>query len=899
MKTFDYISREYVPSIDLNTLGKTYDTLEQGHKEAVKAASDLEVTMANLDLNEAESEWRQQKINEIKETVAENTIYGNSYAALDDIIAKAGNLASDQGMIGRLQAQKDYKAFREKVENDKTLPQDYKDYYLENNPYHYEDTYDKNGNIIGGTKWTPNSSPTAIVPLSQLVVQGISIAAKESGGGTMTRWLDSNGKVTTDPNKVFDGEVYNSSTNTWERLSREKIWQGINSMIATTPGAAESIKQDYDVARWRHNKAVQANNNKPFASDVTDNNGVYLSEEEYLRKRIDPAVQAASYYNSTNTTTWGKGLATYKAAQAKAAAAAQAEQLRMNQASMSGRNTPVEVKVDTAADYLSTKNIAKDAINKEFIRLTGNTDVNIISELDKNSSYQIEDWLNKYNISVADRQQLRAYVKAYNEANANLEAYTKNMNNTDKANFLFAARIKSGGQLMSSANGGSEYDDKLINSINSLYGQNGASVVITLSDKTLTNFQNIINAGEYQGYSKLGIEIQGNKVIIPKSAMYSLPMVSSIISKAESRANKGFMPTIYQAVTQGRGRFSVDVLDANGMSIHTGENQIRYANESNHYGTSERELSSDMDRFSIRNIGSIYDDGIEQYSKLSNKYKVAPTTMTVSSLNLDGKHFTDGTLLSQYEKGLITKEQYTTYKKYFDESFEDIVRGLDFSQNEMYFADETGTRKKVDNSEERFNYGSEILQAVKDKRAVFSPTIVPGSYDPLTGAPIAGYNITIIPKTDSKGEVVGDGKQMRFYIPGMINETASKYMMQDPYIQAFNVISTASATKSTRILADSNTNPRLGNISITGLGNNMFNATFGGLSNNMTQEDATKLAVAINNYNACKNAFLSSGENTINERLRSTMVQSAKDISEIYSVDAGAVLDRFIEDINK
>lgn len=895
MKTFDYISREYVPSIDLNTLGKTYDTLEQGHKEAVKAASDLEVTMANLDLNEAESEWRQQKINEIKETVAENTIYGNSYAALDDIIAKAGNLASDQGMIGRLQAQKDYKAFRERVENDKTLPQDYKNYYLENNPYHYKDTFDKDGNIVGGTKWTPTKSPTAVVPLSQIVIQGINIAAKESGSGSVTRWLDENGKVTTDPSKVFDGEVYNSTTNQWERLSREKIWQGINSMIASTPGAIESIKQDYNVARWRHNKAVKANDNKSFESDVTDANGVYLSEEQYLRKRVDPAVQAASYYNSVSRTTYGNGLATYKAAQAKAAAAAEAERLRMSEATMSGRNTPVEVKVDTAADYLSTRNISENAISTLYKTLTG---TNLYIKPGEHIG-NIEELLNKHNIPVADRQQLRAYVKAYNEANANLEAYTKNMNNTDKANFLFAARIKSGGQLISSANGGSEYDDKLINSINNLYGQNGASVAITLSDKTLTNFQNIINAGEYQGYSKLGIEIQGNKVIIPKSAMYSLPMVSSIISKAESRANKGFMPTIYQAVTQGRGRFSVDVLDANGMSIHTGENQIRYANESNPYGTSERELSSDMDRLSIRNIGNIYDDGVEQSSKLSNKYKVAPTTMTVSSLNLDGKHFTDGTLLSQYEKGLITKEQYTTYKQYFDESFEDIVRGLDFSQNEMYFADETGTRKKVDNSEERFNYGSEILQAVKDKRAVFSPTIVPGSYDPLTGAPIAGYNITIIPKTDSKGEVVGDGKQMRFYIPGMINETASKYMMQDPYIQAFNVISTAGATKSTRILADSNTNPRLGNISITGLGNNMFNATFGGLSNNMTQEDATKLAVAINNYNACKNAFLSSGENTINERLRSTMVQSAKDISEIYGVDAGAVLDRFIEDINK
>ena len=95
MKIFQYSTRDYVPSVDLSTLGKTFDTLEQGHKEAVKAASDLEVAMANLDLNEAESEWRQQKINEIKQTVADNTIYGNSYAALDDITKQTGDIASD------------------------------------------------------------------------------------------------------------------------------------------------------------------------------------------------------------------------------------------------------------------------------------------------------------------------------------------------------------------------------------------------------------------------------------------------------------------------------------------------------------------------------------------------------------------------------------------------------------------------------------------------------------------------------------------------------------------------------------------------------------------------------------------------------------------------------------
>lgn len=895
MKTFNYVNKEYVPGIDLNVLGKTYDTLEQGHKEAVKAASDLEVTMSNLDLNETESEWRQQKINEIKQTVANNTIYGNSYAALDNIIMQAGNLASDQGMIGRLQAQKDFKAFQDRINNDKSLPQDYKDYYLENNPYHYEDTYDKNGNIIGGTKWEPNTSPTNVIPLNELIVKGIQIAAKESGGGNVTRWLDANGNLTTDPSKAFDGEYYNTTTNNWERLSREKIWQGINSMIASTPGAAESIKQDYDVAVWKHKKAVNSNNGAPFESEVTDNNGIYLSEKEYLHKKIDPAVQAASYYNSVSHTTYGNGLATYKSAQAKAKAAEEAEKLRMSEASMSGRNTPVEIKTEIAANFVSTKNSSEEYIKSLYKNLTGK---NLYIKPDTPIG-NLETLLNKNNVPIAARQQIRASVKAYNEAQENINAYTANMTQEDKANFLFAARIKSGGQLISSKNGGSKYDDMLINTINKLYDKNGETVVITLSDKTIKNVDNVINGDKYEGYNKLGIKREGNKIIVPKNAMYTLPMLSSIIETAEARSNKGFIPTVYQIMTQDKGRFSVDVLDANGISIHSGEDQTVFANNTNTYKTSQRIYSNNTDISSIRNIANIYNTGIEQSTKISNKYKVTPTKITVSSLNLDGNHFTDGTLLDQYNKGLISHEQYNTYKKYFDESFDDIIRGLDFSQTQMYFADETGTRKLVEDSGERFDYGAEILQAVKDKRAVFSPTIVPGSYDPISGAPIAGYNITIIPKVDNKGNIVGDGTQKRFYIPGMINETASEYMMQDSYVQAFNAIAVTGGTKSTRILSDSNSNPRLGTIKLTGLGNNMFQIQFGGLTSIMNQEEATKLTVAINDYNACKNTFLASGKNELNARIKSTLVNSATVISEIYGIKPEAVLDRFIEDINK
>lgn len=894
MKTFDYISREYVPSIDLNTLGKTYDTLEQGHKEAVKAASDLEVTMANLDLNEAESEWRQQKINEIKETVAENTIYGNSYAALDDIITKAGNIMSDQGMIGRLQAQKDYKSFRTKIENDNTLPQDYKNYYLENNPYHYKDKYDKNGNIIGGTKWTPNSSPTVIVPLSKLITQGISIAAKESGGGNVTRWIDKYGNITQDPSQAFDGEVFNTTTNQWERLSREKIWQGIKSMINSTPGAIESIKQDYDVARWKHEKAVKANKNKPFESDITDSNGIYLSEEQYLYKRVDPAVQAASYYNSINKTTYGNGLATYQAARTKSEEAVAIERLRITKASMSGRNTPVEINVNQGAEFMSTKNVAKNNIKSLYKQITGKN----LFIPDNITIKNMEQLLDKYDVSVADRQQIRANVKAYNEAKVNLSAFTSNMSDKDKANFMFAARMKSGGELISSTNGGSKYDDMLINSTNKLYGKNGQTLVITLKKEMLQNINDIINSGKYDGYSKLGIKQDDNKIIIPKSSMYVIPMIASIIDKAESRVNSGFFNTLIQAGSFNTGTMNIDVLDQNGKSVY-GNN--KFVQSGSYYNTMKTtdDIQQASNSSAIRQIAKIYNDGIEENDKLYKKYQINPTTITVSSLNLDGNNFTEATLLAQYNKGLITKEQYETNKKYFNESFENIVKSHDFSQNQMYMSEGGGTRKLVVDSNERFNYGAEIRQAIKDKRTTYGPTIVAGSYDPLTGAPIAGYNITILPKVNNEGKVIGDDKPKTFYIPGMINETASEIMMQDPYVQAFNSITIIGGTRTTRMLTDNNTNPRLGTMSITGLGNNMYKVNFDGIEQTIKQKDAVDLTTAINDYNGCKNAFLSSGENDINPRMRSTIVHSAKIIADIYNVSADAVLDVLLEDINK
>lgn len=300
IQEFNPVFRPVVNPIDLEKLGQAYDTLEQGHLKAIDTASAVEAELAKLDLNEAEDEWRQQQVNKIKSAITNNSTYGNAYGALDDVIRENGSIMSNPGMIGRLRAQQDYKKYIDNLEKRTDIPEDYKAYFKEQNTYNYKDITDNKGNIIGGSKWNPAVQEVSTVPMSQLLDKALQWAAKESGGGSQTRWLDSQGKVTNDITKSVTGEIYSSATNKWERLSKDKLAAAVAAVIENTPGAKASLDQDYKIAKWKYDKS---GGNNP---DITNKDGILLTPEEYLNKRIDPFYKAATYYNQTSNTTYGE-----------------------------------------------------------------------------------------------------------------------------------------------------------------------------------------------------------------------------------------------------------------------------------------------------------------------------------------------------------------------------------------------------------------------------------------------------------------------------------------------------------------------------------------------------------------------------------------------------------------
>lgn len=300
IQEFNPVFRPVINPIDLEKLGQAYDTLEQGHLKAIDTASAVEAELAKLDLNEAEDEWRQQQVNKIRSAITDNSTYGNAYGALDDVIRENGSIMSNPGMIGRLRAQQDYKKYIDNLEKRTDIPEDYKAYFKEQNAYNYKDVTDSKGNIIGGSKWNPAVQEVSTVPMSQLLDKALQWAAKESGGGSQTRWLDSQGKVTNDITKSVTGEIYSSATNKWERLSKDKLAAAVAAVIENTPGAKASLDQDYKIAKWKYDKS---GGNNP---DITNKDGILLTPEEYLNKRIDPFYKAATYYNQTSSTTYGE-----------------------------------------------------------------------------------------------------------------------------------------------------------------------------------------------------------------------------------------------------------------------------------------------------------------------------------------------------------------------------------------------------------------------------------------------------------------------------------------------------------------------------------------------------------------------------------------------------------------
>lgn len=304
--------------------------IDEKAKESLQTQNQIKMALANLDINAAEDSWKAGYIRNIQNQLDDAAMYGDYSRSLNTARELAGQVASDPAVLGRVRAQAAYKTFMDNLDKRQDITQDVKNWAKDNNPYHYQDQVDKEGHIIGGTNWEPNRTPVSTVDLSNLMTKAKQWVAVHKGSGVSDiKFVDADGNLTSDPGKNVYGLAYKKS-GSWEYVSEKDLNDALNSAIDTTPGARASLQQDYDVALWKYNKMTPEEKKKNIDSDITEN-GLLLSPEEYLAKRVKPGIHAMSYYNSGSDIEVGSGQTTYRQdVAARQAAAQQAAALNMN-----------------------------------------------------------------------------------------------------------------------------------------------------------------------------------------------------------------------------------------------------------------------------------------------------------------------------------------------------------------------------------------------------------------------------------------------------------------------------------------------------------------------------------------------------------------------------------------
>lgn len=871
MKGFNYINTEYVPTVDLNTLGNTFNTLEQGHKEAIKTASNLQAEMAKLDLNEAENEWRQQKISEIQQVVDDNTIFGNSAAVLDDIVIKAGNLASDAGMIGRLQAQKDYTDFKNRVINDKTLPEDYKEYFLEKNPYYYKDIVDEEtGKVISGTKWSPTTSPTAVVDLSSLITKGLQWAARESGSYNQVRWLDKNGNPTTNPNEVFDGEYYDDTTHAFEKLDRSKIEAGIRAAIESTPGAKESLQQDYDVALWKHKKAINATKGKyNIVSDVTDDNGITLSPQQYLNKRISPALYAAEYYNTTRKTTYGNGLKTYKAAEQAAEIAkynTETNEDYFKKIGAASDTKPITIKYNATSELMGKKqNIQNDLYN--LFKATTGRDINVDM-----TNASADGWKNSLNRAYlilknngATEQQLIDFkiksnelIREYNETTMNYDMLTRDLNDNDKELADYISRMQNGGNF----NPNNPYDNALLKHIENIYGDTGEYYDVSFSNTDQYNqLVQILNGNDNKDNLINICFTTGRKEVNGQSVNY-------IRLPKKYYQNMLLLANGTNAVTKGNlNGVSIQILNSDYNSIMPDIKNGLSASAKSRVLATYHMLPNELIRLST--------DFTKQQEKINNKMDNYQE-ITIGHQSLPGEMFYETYLMHLYDTGQIDEKQYNHRLKIQQNELRRKAISHGYGNTLMYAIEQDeqyGTLKEINNTKDREDIGNEIVTAIGNNKAVFN-----SAHNPFLGS---GTNITIYSKLDANGDPTGIAKT--YFIPGLITDEAQQAFEENEYTKASDYIAKADALGYVTNLSESFETPTLGAQQLISNRNNIFTYKKGNTSININREQAVDIYSAMNEYRDIQNNFaqgnLQLNDENVIRRLDGEILKIAKTIT--------------------
>lgn len=831
MQGFNYIQKDFVPRVDLQTLGSTFNTLEQGHQAAVKASSDLETHVANLEMNEVEDGFKEQLISEIRNTIDSNTVYGNSFAALDNLVEKLGNINSDGRIIGRLRNQRAKKEYDARIDA-MHIPDGMKEMYKEENPYYYKDgEVDKHtGRIKPGEKWQANTKPVTTIPQSEIAKYALSIAAKEAGGGDSVTFLDANGRPTSDPTKSATGEIYKQVSGKFERLSKDKIRKAYREAIQAIPGAEDSLKQDYRYLNYEHDKlAKNGDNPAPYMQGVTDKNGNIYTYDQWLNNRIEGLADVAAYNHSYSQTHYGTALQSYKARQQAGIAAG----INPNSPNNSGFGSYIYGTKDVEGNAFAGLQDAKLAANKQGLlilkKVAGNKMKGMysISDVLRNLMFNkkatgpgsaVNYLIKTYgkNMSEQDKTQLYSSIMGYYQTEKQLRPMLKAAGGDVDA-LKFSADMANG--VFTNSN---KYSREIIAETNSYFRKN-KEYNADVGSYVMKNILGEYNAENISDLRKQGIDVTENEdgsynVIITANNRMALPKFASILRKAYDESEGTLGGWFKKIFTSGVGKGNYKERGKGTYNIQAG---VAFA-ESPGFA-----------------IAKAYDNAKAKAAKIESK--VGLTKGKRSMLANDAKSY--GELFWREHQGDMSESELQNVIERSNDQVDNMFAGGNFDSGLIEEFDNAGNATKNINDAQDIK---SLLQTMYSndtfKKQIARSVLVP--MGAAVGQP-KGYGVSF---TVPKGVNIGkykEGDHVKFAVYGIMDEEKNYDPSFNATVLANNAIQTSHATKSP--IENFGYDKNFGSTVLTPIGGGRFQSAFMGKHKVMNENEAE--AFTANMYN--------------------------------------------------
>ena len=290
----------------LDIFGNTLDKITQQHEKAVEQRAAIQSALANVKLNEAETEWKQNYIDNITKQIDNAAQFGNYSTALTTATRLAGEAASNPELLAKVQENENYETWKKTLDSlylNNKIDKNTRDYFKDKTKYSFNGTYDDNGNFKTYSL-TEYENPVQQIDLSGLFSWVGQTVAEKSGSSQGVGARTATGDKT--DYYSSDAAVLSHSGYGYARKDLSTINAVWDEAIKRHPEAIAYLQQQMDVNQWLLDKTERELENP----DLDRNSRIRLeAEADRLRKDLyedgnesKPYTAQEYLYNSSKKT---------------------------------------------------------------------------------------------------------------------------------------------------------------------------------------------------------------------------------------------------------------------------------------------------------------------------------------------------------------------------------------------------------------------------------------------------------------------------------------------------------------------------------------------------------------------------------------------------------------------